>query len=93
MRYWIVLMVIVLLAVAAVADEVIVSYSDDSLPVLNDALRRLRTDTNKRSEIFSDTGAPTTTPTRIGNIYCRTDTGKVYISTGTSASSDWKLLN
>lgn len=39
------------------------------------------------------TGAPGHTPSDIGLIYCDTSGGKVYISTGTSSSSDWKILN
>lgn len=39
------------------------------------------------------TAAPTTTPPRVGVIFCDTTNGKVYISTGVSSSSDWKLLN
>lgn len=41
----------------------------------------------------SGTGAPGYTPSAIGLIYCDTSGGKVYISTGTTNSSDWKLLN
>ena len=43
--------------------------------------------------ITSGTAAPTTTPKKIGDMYVKTDTGKVYISAGTSSSSDWKILN
>jgi hypothetical protein len=43
--------------------------------------------------ITSEAAAPTTTPKKIGDIFIRTDTAKVYISTGTSASTDWKILN
>lgn len=39
------------------------------------------------------TAAPTTTPPRVAMIFCDTTNGKVYISTGVSSSSDWKLLN
>jgi hypothetical protein len=37
--------------------------------------------------------APGFTPKFVGLIYCDTTAGKVYISTNTTASSDWKLLN
>jgi Trp operon repressor len=37
-------------------------------------------------------GVPTSTPKNYGDIYVRT-TGKVYIATGTSSASDWKILN
>jgi hypothetical protein len=47
------------------------------------------------STVTSGTSDPTAgaAPAAIGLIYCKTDTGKVYISTGTSAGSDWKILN
>ncbi len=44
-------------------------------------------------EISSGIIAPTSTPTKIGNIYIDTVLGKVYISTGTTNSADWKILN
>ena len=47
------------------------------------------------AEKFNLTGivAPSFTPRFVGLIYCDTVAGKVYISTGTSSSSDWKILN
>lgn len=43
--------------------------------------------------ISSGSGAPASTPTKIGNVYVDTTGTKVYISTGTTNSSDWKILN
>jgi hypothetical protein len=43
--------------------------------------------------IATGTTAPATTPTKVGDIFCDTTGGKVYISTGTSSSADWKILN
>lgn len=43
--------------------------------------------------ITSGTSAPGSTPAAVGQIYIKTDTKKVYISTGVSSSSDWTLLN
>ena len=45
------------------------------------------------SMIEDDSGAPSSTPTKVGNIYIDTSGGKVYISTGTTNSTDWKILN
>lgn len=45
------------------------------------------------SQVSSGTTSPATTPDKIGDIYCDTVLAKVYISTGTSSSADWKLLN
>lgn len=45
------------------------------------------------SEISSGSGAPDSTPTKVGNIYVDTNGAKAYISAGTSASTDWKILN
>ena len=39
------------------------------------------------------TTAPTSIPSRVGEVYIRTDTHKVYVATGTTAVSDWSLLN
>ncbi len=43
--------------------------------------------------VSSGTGVPNTTPAALGRIYIKTDTSKVYISTGTSSSADWTLVN
>jgi hypothetical protein len=40
--------------------------------------------------ILSGSGAPVTTPTKIGQHYIDTTNGKPYVSTGTSSSADWK---
>jgi len=45
------------------------------------------------STATSGSGAPGSTPAAIGQIYCDTSGGKAYISTGTSSSADWKILN
>lgn len=37
--------------------------------------------------------APTSIPTDIGLMYINTAAGKVYVSTGTISSADWKILN
>jgi len=43
--------------------------------------------------VTSGTAAPTTTPVALGQIFIDTANGKVYISTGTASSADWKILN
>ena len=42
--------------------------------------------------VSSGSGAPGTTPTKIGLLFIDTTTPNVYISTGTSSSADWKLV-
>jgi hypothetical protein len=32
-------------------------------------------------------------PNKVGDIYCDTSGGKVYIATGKTTSADWKILN
>lgn len=43
--------------------------------------------------ITSGIVVPASTPSKIGNIYINTALAKVYISTGTSSSADWTILN
>ena len=43
--------------------------------------------------VTSGTVAPVSPPSRVGEMYVRTDTGKVYIATGTAAVGDWTLMN
>ena len=44
-------------------------------------------------EISSGTSAPSSTPSKVGDIYIKTDTAKMYVATGTSSSSDWTIVN
>jgi len=43
--------------------------------------------------VFKGLVAPTSRPNFIGQIFCDTALGKVYIATATASSSDWKILN
>lgn len=43
--------------------------------------------------ITTGSAAPTTTPSRIGNIYVDTTNKKLYMATGHSSSADWIILN
>jgi len=43
--------------------------------------------------ISTGTAAPTTTPTKIGNIFIDTTAKKFYFANGTTASTDWIITN
>lgn len=43
--------------------------------------------------VYQGAGAPSSTPTSVGQMYVDTAAAKVYVSTGTSSSSDWTILN
>ena len=43
--------------------------------------------------VSSGAAAPTAPPKRIGDMFVRTDTKKVYVATGTAAAADWTLMN
>lgn len=47
----------------------------------------------KTPEISTGTSAPTSTPRKVGDMFVDTSANKVYVSTGTSSSSDWTILN
>lgn len=42
---------------------------------------------------YTGTAAPTSIPNAVGLMYIDTTAKKVYVSTGVSASTDWKALN
>lgn len=44
------------------------------------------------AEVSSGVVAPSSTPSKVGDIYVDTVTKNIYISTGTSSSADWKLI-
>lgn len=48
---------------------------------------------NEVPNIVTGIVAPIVTPVKIGDIYINTVLGKVYIATGISSSSDYKILN
>jgi hypothetical protein len=43
--------------------------------------------------IFTGTAAPATTPTKIGDMFVDTTNHKIYVSDGTTNSSNWRVLN
>lgn len=48
----------------------------------------------KRSPTISTgTAAPTTTPSKVGDMFVDTMNADVYVATGTTNSSDWTVLN
>jgi hypothetical protein len=63
--------------------------------VVIDALRVLNSGTAITNYVkkYNGTAAPETTPTALGEMFVDTTNGKVYVSTGTSSSADWKILN
>jgi hypothetical protein len=57
---------------------------------IKDALNNLKTSS---PEISSGIVAPTSTPTKVGDIYIDTVAKKMYSATGISSSADWTILN
>ena len=43
--------------------------------------------------ISTGTSAPTTTPTKVGDQFVDTTNKKLYVATGTTADTDWTILN
>ena len=91
-RYIKLLIVIFLLSGIVYADD-LVDFSDDSLPVLNETLRRMRSDIDRAPRIYTGTSAPSTTPYHQGDIFLDTTNSKVYIASGTTSSANWLLMN
>lgn len=57
---------------------------------LSDYLRQLfRNQTNK----LTGTGAPSTVPQAIADVYVNTSTGDIYIAKGQSFTTDWVKVN
>jgi hypothetical protein len=64
----------------------------DTIPVRILSSQRIDGDT-VYPNISSGEGAPSSTPSKVGDLYFDTSGEKVYGATGTSSSSDWKILN
>ncbi len=45
------------------------------------------------ANITSGSGAPTTIPKKLGDVYVDTTNAKIYCATGLSTASDFKILN
>lgn len=56
---------------------------------LKNVFQRLR----RTPDITTGTAAPTTTPSRVGNIYVDTTNKKLYFAVGHSTSADWIIAN
>lgn len=56
-------------------------------------LKRIFQRLRRTPDITSGSGAPTSTPSRIGNIYVDTTGIKFYMASGHASSGDWKVLN
>ena len=50
-------------------------------------------DHTQYSLISSQSGAPSSTPSRVGEVNIDTDNDNAYIATGTASSADWTLVN
>lgn len=93
-RYRAICLTLLLISSVAFADERIADFtSEESLVILNENMRRLREDVDHAPRIYTGIVAPTSIPQKKGDMFLNTALGKVYVSTGTSASSDWKILN
>lgn len=55
--------------------------------------RRPQASPDLNPNIYSGVDAPSTIPSKIGDIFIDTVAAKVYVSTGTSSSDDWSILN
>lgn len=71
----------------------VVDYVNNSAvtgTTIKDALNTLNTSS---PTISSGIVAPTSTPTKVGDIYVDTSAKKIYCATGNSSSADWTILN
>lgn len=48
------------------------------------------TDQKTRAPVSNGSGAPSSTPSKVGALYIDTTNSRVYVATGTSGSGDWK---
>ena len=66
--------------------------SGDTIPVRILSSQMIDGDT-VYPNIESGTSAPSSTPSKVGDMYVDTSAKKLYIATGTSSSSDWTITN
>jgi len=67
------------------------SASDTNQLMDNDAY--LKTQTDASAIISSGSGAPSSTPSKVGNLYVDTTNKILYAAAGTSSSADWIIQN
>ena len=72
------------------------NYNDDATVVGwsldGTAWNAMTTVIDSNSAVSSGAGVPSSTPSKLGNIYIDTTNKKQYIAMGTSSSSDWKKV-
>ncbi len=75
------------------------NYSADEHRTINDSgtlttdlfsANKINTELGKRSEVSTGTTAPSSTPSKVGDIYIDTTLSRFYIAVGTSSSADWR---
>lgn len=52
-----------------------------------------KADKRTTPKIYTSTSTPTFAPSKYGDIFVNTTSGKVYIASGTSNSGSWAILN
>jgi len=84
-------------AVEAATDSNVFTDADhtklNAIEALADVTDEANVDAAGGSIITSQSGTPSTTPSKVGLINIDTTGNLVYVSTGTSSSGDWALLN
>jgi hypothetical protein len=90
---WFNLLIGILIATNCYAVEQLADLSEDSLPVLNETLRQLKDSVDNAPRIYTGIVAPTNIPQKTGDIYINTVLHKIYVSDGTTASTNWRILN
>lgn len=91
LNQWFSLLILVF-ATNCFAAEQLADLSEASLPVLNEELRKLRNGVDRAPMIYTGTAAPDTTPQKIGDLFIDTTNHNVYVSDGTTDSTNWVVL-
>ncbi len=73
-------------------DDPFVSNNAEAAPAMYGHLNAIVDVVNTKSNVLVGVISPDTAPLNIGDIYIDTGEPAIYISIGTSSSTDWKLL-
>jgi hypothetical protein len=63
------------------------------MPILNENIRKMQNGIDRAPRTYTGTAAPTIIPYKTGDIFIDTTNAKIYVSTGITATTDWKILN
>lgn len=73
-------------------DDPFVNNNAEAAPAMYGHLNAIVNVVNTKANVITGTTSPSTAPLNAGDIYVNTAGPAIYIASGTSSSTDWRLI-